>query len=429
MTVGAGGSSAWSDDLHGALAKMLAQHHRIVAAEEDLAAARLRARAALGARLPTLGVTSHYGFESINNPDTDDTHLPSRELDLELTQLLWDFGSSSAAIKTARLTFDQAQENLSATRQTLLLEGISALLDVYRTQRKLDYARQSVTNIKHQTELEDARVKEGSGYSTDVLQAKSQLAGAQSQRVKAEEEFRMSLNRHKTVFGKYPDTTEAMSLLTIPTHMLPNSEDDAVEIAQKENPQLILLSIGVQVAEEAVNETRGDELFPSVNIVAGSKKKQDVAGVPGFKSENMVKLELSYDFNFGLSSYDRVEATRHDREATTSRLKETRDQIEEQVRNSWMGLLTAKENSDFLQNKTAIAEEFLKLAREERSLGRRSLMDVLAGETALINSLSEAVAAETNIVMKSYELLEKIGRLELTGLQLADAMIKRKLSD
>jgi hypothetical protein len=44
-------------------------------------------------------------------------------------------------------------------------------------------------------------------------------------------------------------------------------------------------------------------------------------------------------------------------------------------------------------------------------------MDVLTRETKLINTLSEAVAAETKTVTKAYELLEVIGRLEVDWLE------------
>ena len=79
-------------------------------------------------------------------------------------------------------------------------------------------------------------------------------------------------------------------------------------------------------------------------------------------------------------------------------------------------MLVAHQSATLLVSKTIIAQELLKHTREERDLGRRSLMDVLAQETKLINTLSEAVAAETNTVSKAYELLEAIGRLDLEWL-------------
>ena len=406
----------WADDLKGTLSTLLSQHDRIRAAEGDLAAARDRAKAALGVRYPTLNVTSHYGYEAQNKFENANTSMPSREIDLKLTQQLWNFGASSSSIEAARLTFKQASENLETTKQTLLLEGISALLDVYLTQRKLEYATQSVSNIKLQTELEDARVQEGSGYSADVLQAKSQLVDAETLRIKIKEEAEVALDRHKTIFGHYPQVEEGSAKLKIPTQLLPISLVEAIKIAQENNPRLASSEFGVKLATATVAETKANELFPSVNLVSSTKHKADAAGTKGYQGEYMVKVEVAYDFNFGLSSIRRLQASKQDRESTARRFRETRDQIEEQVKNKWKGLLTAHENTGLFISKTVIAQELLKHTREERDLGRRSLMDVLAQETKLINTLSEAVAAETNTVAKAYELLEVIGRLEVEWL-------------
>ncbi len=406
----------WADDLKGTLTTLLAQHDRIRAAEGDLAAARDRAKAALGVRYPTLNVTSHYGYEAQNKFESATTSMPSREIDVKLTQQLWNFGASSSAIESARLTFKQANENLEMAKQTLLLEGISALLDVYLTQKKLEYAEQSVSNIKLQTELEDARVQEGSGFSADVLQAKSQLVDAEALRIKIKEEADVALDRHKTIFGDYPQSKQGSAKLKIPTQLLPISLSEAIKIAQENNPRLASSEFGVKLATATVAETKANELFPSVNLVSSTKQKIDAAGTKGYQGEYMVKVEVAYDFNFGLASIRRLQATKQEREATARRLREARDQIEEQVKNKWKGLLTAHENAGLLVTKTVIAQELLKHTREERDLGRRSLMDVLTQETKLINTLSEAVAAETKTVTKAYELLEAIGRLDVEWL-------------
>ena len=410
------GRCVWAEDLKETLTTLLAQHDRIRAAEGDLAAARDRAKAAVGVRYPTLNLTTHYGYEAQNKFESANTSMPSREIDLKLTQELWNFGASTAAIESARLTFKQANENLELAKQTLLLEAISAILDVYLTQRKLEYAIQSVSNIKLQTELEDARVQEGSGFSADVLQAKSQLVDAEALRIKIKEEADAALDRYNAIFGDYPQIKKSSSKLKIPTQLLPISLSEAIKIAQENNPRLASSEVGVKLATATVAETQANELFPSINLVSSTKQKVDASGTKGYQGEYMVKVEVAYDFNFGLSSVRQLQATKKDREATARRLRETRDQIEEQVKNKWKGLLAAHENAGLLVTKTIIAQELLKHTREERDLGRRSLMDVLAQETKLINTLSEAVAAETKTVTKAYELLEAIGRLDVDWL-------------
>jgi len=63
------------------------------------------------------------------------------------------------------------------------------------------------------------------------------------------------------------------------------------------------------------------------------------------------------------------------------------------------------------KNQADIAAAFLELAREERKLGNRSLIDVLTGETELINAQSDAESAESDVIIAAYKLLNIVGEL------------------
>ncbi|NQW02001.1 MAG: TolC family protein [Rhodospirillales bacterium] len=72
---------------------------------------------------------------------------------------------------------------------------------------------------------------------------------------------------------------------------------------------------------------------------------------------------------------------------------------------------TARINTEHLHNQANIAAEFLELARRERQLGNRSLIDVLAGETALINASSDAASADTDVAIAVFTLINVIGAI------------------
>jgi adhesin transport system outer membrane protein len=412
-----GGAPATAQNLYQSLADVVANHERIKAAEQDLAAARESARAALGDWYPTFDLTAIYGFEEQRKPNAIDTTLRFSEIDFKLTQLLWNFGSTNATIKLARLAFEQAQANLVATRQTLLLEAVIAHVNLTTTAKVLEFSRGSEANIKRQTELEDARVRRGSGFSTDVLQAKTQLAGAQSRRIQAEGTLIAARNRYRAVFYKEVEDLSALVRPRVPADLLPESLDDVVRASLEENPQLKSSRLAVAIQRETVRQTRADELLPEINGIAESKYKDNVQGTTDFKGEQLIKVELTYDFNLGLTAVNTLRAAKHTSKAAVRRTNETEDVIEEQARNAWQQLITAKANAQFLNNQANIAGEFLELARKERQLGRRELIDVLAGETALINASSDAVQAEAAVITAAYGLLSAMGRLELDVLK------------
>ena len=72
-------------------------------------------------------MTANWGLEKQNKTTgTADVEEHPRELDITVTQKLWNFGSTNAAINSAKLSVVRAKTNLVSTRQALVLQGIEA---------------------------------------------------------------------------------------------------------------------------------------------------------------------------------------------------------------------------------------------------------------------------------------------------------------
>ena len=185
-TICVGGIAAKAESLADLVPGVLSSHDQIKAAEADVRAAKDRVRVAVGAWYPELTLTANYGYENQIKPEgTEDTDLTPRELDVSVTQLIWDFGATNSAVRIAALALEQSKAVLETVRPALLLRSATTYLNVQRAWEVLSYAKRSEGNIKRQTELETALVERGAGFSTDVLQAKVQLAGAQARRIQA----------------------------------------------------------------------------------------------------------------------------------------------------------------------------------------------------------------------------------------------------
>ena len=387
---------------------------KMKAAEADVGAAREKAREALGDWFPKLDLTGSYGYErQLKGNNTADTSIPPREFDMKITQLLWDFGSANRSIDNARLTFAQSQAARASIEQTVLLEGIVAYLDLMRRTKILEFSRGSEDNVKRQSELEDARVQRGSGFSTDVLQSKRQLASTQAARVRAEGALQVARNRYLNIYDKLPDNVATMAMPRLPIDLLPPTLNDVVDIAGKENPQLKAAKMTTDIARNNVSKTISDKFAPTVNLVGEHSHKNDFDGTLGTKNDRLVKVEGKYSFNLGFTAINTLKASSFTLTSTENKYGETLDNVLEQARNAWQEFDTSKQNLEHLRNEANIAAEFLELARKERALGRRSLIDVLAGETALINASSDAASAETDMAISVFKLLSAMGRLDL----------------
>ncbi|MBL6931309.1 MAG: TolC family protein [Rhodospirillales bacterium] len=299
-----------AEPLQDLLPEFIDNHNLIKAAKSDVAAARETAEAAMGGWYPALSVTVTGGKEKQQKPSgTDDQLLISREADFTVTQRLWDGGATSSAVRTAKLSQEQSEAVFTSTRSSLLLRAFTAYANVIRATEGLDYATRSEENIKKQTELEDALVKRGAGFSTDVLQAKVQLAGAQARRTRAAGALEVAKNAYRGVFLKEPGPADSFVKPVLPVDLLPTDIDEAVKRAMANNAFLVANNLTSRIALESVNATRASSYSPTIDGIVDWKLKHNVSATTGHQQEVFGKVQLSFPFNLGFTAINTLKAT------------------------------------------------------------------------------------------------------------------------
>jgi TolC family type I secretion outer membrane protein len=395
------------------LPKVLNNHQLIHAAEQRRDRAAFLLRSSQGEYYPKVDVQINGGQEWIDKIDGGDTELTRNYQKANLNQLITDFGNISGQIDQAKLVLQIEKENLISVRQDVLLNGIAAYLGIIRAQKTLGFAIESEESIKKQTGMEETMVKYGAGLSSDVLQAKSQLSSAKANVAANKGELAFSYNRFKAVYGfSAEEMGNDFIVPEAPRAILPDNLNEAVQQAHQLNPRLLVAQLEIdRVSEdERINRSR---YYPKISAFAEGIRREDYLGFEGVREEAIIGLELTYNLYNGGSDLARVEAA-------TRRIVETRDNysekkklVEEEVANAWQELLTAKERFTFLKDQADIVGEFLEFARRERKLGKRSLLDVLAGEADFLNAQSNAVAAGIDIEVATYRLFYAMGGLDI----------------
>ena len=405
-------------DLVRSLELVLKNHKLIEASKIDSKAAEFRVKQSKGAYYPSLDVTANYGHERIiKHGPTNDTQLVARDATAKITQTITDFGLRESTVKTSELSLQQSLALEKQIKNDLLLRALTAYLRVIQSRESVKYAVQSVANIKKQTELEDAAVSAGGGLTSDVLQAKTQLAGAQARLIQFEGVLDAAKHEFEYLYGFFPKNLNDLKLTKSITDQLPQSIEETVEKTMKNNPSLIAARITEDIGKEAINTARSS-LFPTIKGILSHSEKQDFGGIVGFKRESSAKIDFSYPLNLSFSEYAGKDAAVESYLATSTRIRDQENMIKQMVRTTWDGLDTAQKNAEFLTNQARKSGEILELARKERKAGNRTLLDVLGGETALINAQADAIAAKIEVLINSYTLLSLMGGLTLDTIDL-----------
>ena len=98
----------------------------------------------------------------------------------KITQTITDFGLTKSTVKTSRLSLKQTQATETQIKNDILLRAITAYLRIIQSRESVRFARQSVANIKKQTELEDAAVSAGGGLNFRCASSKNSVSRCSS---------------------------------------------------------------------------------------------------------------------------------------------------------------------------------------------------------------------------------------------------------
>lgn len=398
--------------LHSLLTPLLNDHVRIKTAQAEVEAEMRRIEVAFGGWFPDLDLTVNTGNQQHTRINTEDYFASAS---VKLTQLLWDFGAVNTTIEKARLKLLLSELELQKIKQKFILDAASSYINLFRAHQALEFTRQSESNIRNQTGLEEAKVAKGAGYSTDVLQAKTQLAAAIARRLRNEEAVIQAGNSFLEFFGFMPKDLSKLQPVNLKTTAeLPENLSTLIELANSNNFDIRAEQIKFALAKNDIKSERTNRLYPKINLSVEEMLQQNARGTQwaGETNDMVAKVEIRMPFNLGFVAYDSIRAAELDASSKQNALYDTQIIVERKNRSAFQKLKTARLTAESLQEQADIAEAFLELARVERQLGNRSLIDILSGEVSLINARSDAISAQYDATLAILSLLEVIGALQ-----------------
>ena len=401
---------------------LLSSHPQIRSAENTSEAARQGIEEAEAAFYPKMALSGDSGAERTDSPDRRATgaepfSIRRDKLTLTVTQNLFNGYRDDAGANAATYSAREAQMQLEGTRQTLLFEGVTKYLDVLLNARLIEIARQNETTIQTQLELEDERVQKGSGITVDVAQAKSRLQVAKQERVQFEGSLKAALARYKQVFGRIPQPGSLEDARPNPG-LAAGSLDESIQIALKQNPQLLLVRFRSDAARERKKIAKADYL-PSLDLV-GTVDYQDNNGTTrDIQREQSLLLKANWEFFSGFKTRARVEAAARAYAASNDDYNYASRKIEEDVQIAYAKLETDRVRVELLQNAVNIAEEVFIARAKLREAGKGAQLDVLDAQSDLFSAKLNLIKADFDSRVAAYRLALSTGSLTPQRLNLA----------
>ncbi|MFL2770554.1 MAG: TolC family outer membrane protein [Rhodospirillaceae bacterium] len=397
------------------LADLVANHPLIQSNRFKLQSAEQDVRTALSEFLPNLNLSANAGQERVSTEvlrlnKTGPLENGAENLRLSLTQNIYDGGLRFSGRMSAKLEREIADITLISVRQTIMFEGIAVYIDVLRQSQLLELSEQNETNIRRQLNLEEERIRRGSGIAVDVLQAKSRLQIARERKVFVAGALRDANSRYLQVFNRAPHPLD-MNIPQQPNGLIPKTLEDAISIALIENPAVKSSQKLIEVADQNL-EGISSEYHPTIDLVLQGNYEDDFNGIPGIRRDYSAKLQANWNLFNGLSTKSRTKGAAYKYQARQSDYLQTRRKIEEQTRLAWQALLTARERVKLLNNAVNIANEVLNSRERLRESGRETALNVLDAENEVFNAQINYTSAIFLSKVSTYQLLLAMGRLD-----------------
>ena len=398
-----------------ALKKAYNNNPELNAERESLNISEQELKISIGSYFPTVtlsGSKSQEDTEKLTNRNGTDapiTDVDSSSQSITITQTLIDFGRG-AELKKSKIGIKLAKAKLIKKEQDILYKSIEAYTGLLSANEKLKINRSNVNLLDRQVETDRIRLERGNIALSDVAQSESSLAGAQAKLIQAESDFLTSKLNYENVIGKLNDP-ELLEKSSIFEARLPIKLNLAIELSEKNNPNLIIAKLEYEQSKKNTTSARSD-LAPTATLSFDRSKTDDLNSTYDEKEQDTLKATLSWPFFSGGKNYANLNKSKSLELQKNLLLDNMITKNQKDVASAWSNYQSNKSllNSVRAQvNAAEIANEGI--VAEYNSGSDRTTLEVIQSNSLLLTAQISLADSERNYILSQFNLLKSVGLL------------------
>ncbi|MGF1446840.1 MAG: TolC family outer membrane protein [Pikeienuella sp.] len=383
----------------------------------DLAAQRSDVRIAseLAVQARSLGrvqVSGQIGLEAEARGDSENAVFPTT-LQLVASQAIYSGGQIENQTEAAEKRISAEEALLIATEQGVLLDAVTAFLDVRRDGFLLDVSRNNVRVLTEQLRAAQERFEVGEVTRTDVEQARAALAAARSNLAATQGQLRISRENFADVVGRPP----AQLLPPPPLPDLPENIEAAVQLAVRNEPNLLAARIERDASGSDVRAAIG-ALLPQVSLQGTLSQLNTLEDDFDGQQAASVGVVVTIPFYSGGGNYAAVRQAQASVEGAEAAITNA---LRDAIRNTgiaWSSLEVARASIEAGRLEVRAAQLAFEGVTEEAKVGARTTLDVLDAEEDVLDARAGLISAQRDEYVAAYQILASIGLLTVDHLGL-----------
>lgn len=332
--------------------------------------------------------------------------LLSREIGVRASLLLFDGYERANLVYRNAARLDGATFRLLSTSETLALSAVEAYIDVVRhrnlvaaTQRNIRRHRAILGQIRE-------RVAGGTSPASDRTQIEERVFAAEAVSI----EVRKALGDAEIKFKKVVGVKPEGKMNAAPVKGLPHTLGSLVATSVANNYTIKQADLNIRDQEFSKAAAHAGHM-PRISLDGRASTGADRNGTRGTESDLYVGLSLTWRlYDGGLVNARKRTSSERISEAEYRRDVAIRD-VKEIAERSWNAYQRGIRRSAVLTKQLRSNERIVDSYREEYSLSKRSLLDVLDAERARFNNEFQQISVAASARFSAYRMLATMSRL------------------
>ncbi len=397
---------------------------RLQQSQDEIEAAQAAKKARTTEFFPTLN--ARYGYIRRDNPTTQALGVPPGQVvDVlvnpedeynfvtSFSQPIFTGFALINQYKIASLGLDVAEFLEKITRQNVILDAKNAYYSVLKTQKLVDVARDTVTQITSQKDVAENMYQVGMSPLNDLLQSQVQLANAKQRLITAQNNMEIAKSQYNTLLRK--PVTAPVVIVDI-LDFAPFEYDIEYCLAQAEANrfEIQVADLEVEIAGKDYKLSQKD-YYPSVNLTGTWTRRGtdwDVDGGTGIGDKEFwdIRATATWDFwEWGRTNYGVREKLSRLSQAK-SRKEEILDNIELEVQTAYLRTIESEKNITTIEKAIEQAKENLRITEERYKEQVSTTTDVLVAQTLFTDTMTNYYNALYDYKIAKAVLYRAIGQ-------------------
>jgi outer membrane protein len=353
---------------------------------------------------------------SVNSPTALATPAPSYIANLQIQQLLYDFGKTPSKVSSARNLYNSALFDSATVVRNLILSTVVAYINLIESRSVVEINKETLKQTEDHLRNAQILYDAGRGVKYNVVKAEVDKANADLNLIKSKNTERLNLLQLQNLVGDILDSAVVLSDTVFTKDSLP-SADSAFSVAFKNRSDLQSLKMKFLSAQSKTTAARRGR-FPSLSISGGYGYKIADIPVDNLHPAWSIGALMGVPLFSGGAQKGAIEQAIGEQKNAEAALNTAQQSITLEIQQQISSCIEAAQRLDISTKAIDQAQLALSLAQERFNVGTGSAVEVADAEIQYENAKIAGIQARCDYRIARARLSNAMGVITFTDNQM-----------